>query len=38
MAQFACHTGLEIKLQRPVPLNLLVMAALRLLDEKKAAS
>ena len=35
--QFLCQTGLEIKLQRPAPLTLLLLAALRLLDEKKAA-
>jgi len=37
MAQLTCNNGLEICIQRPLPLNLLMIAALRLLDEKKAA-
>jgi signal transduction histidine kinase len=35
IAQFDGHTGLEITLHRPMPLTLLVVAALRLLHEKK---
>jgi signal transduction histidine kinase len=35
IAQFSNHTGLEITLRRPLPLILLLVAVLRLLEEKK---
>ncbi|MEW5868550.1 MAG: sensor histidine kinase [Chloroflexota bacterium] len=37
IAQFNCRPGLEIEIYRPLSLNLLIIALLRLLDEKKAA-